>query len=178
MSKFRISLLVAVSVLLGLLLWNLRPPPSPERAPSISAPKKAPSPPLPSLPVTTGGPTSRPPFLNTLGTPATAASREPTLVFDVCTAYRRQFGVFPTGEDNAHIIRLLLGENPARLPFIPAGHPRLNPIGELVDAWGTPFFFHVVSHDEIQICSAGPDHELYTADDITAPPPRSQSPVR
>jgi len=36
----------------------------------------------------------------------------------------------------------------------------------LVDAWGTPFFFHQLSGHEMEIHSAGPDKIMWTADDL------------
>lgn len=113
--------------------------------------------------------TRRPPLADALGAPDTPPDREPAIVLDVLAAYRRSCGGFPVGEDNRQIVRALLGTNSARLPFLPTDHPRLNPNGELLDAWGTPFFFHLLARDRIEVRSAGPDREFYSADDLTAP---------
>jgi hypothetical protein len=43
---------------------------------------------------------------------------------------------------------------------------RINGKGELVDYWGTPFFFHQLSGTEMEIHSAGPDKVMWTADDL------------
>ena len=43
---------------------------------------------------------------------------------------------------------------------------RVNARGELVDNWGTPFFFHSLSRTEMEIRSAGPDHKMWTGDDL------------
>ncbi len=43
---------------------------------------------------------------------------------------------------------------------------RVNDNGELVDRWGTPYFFHQISGADTEIRSAGPDKIMYTADDI------------
>ena len=40
--------------------------------------------------------------------------------------------------------------------------------GELVDRWGTPYFFHSVSAEKMEIVSAGPDKELWTDDDVVS----------
>ena len=93
---------------------------------------------------------------------------EPRIVLDVLNAYRRAFGVYPAGEDNRQVMNALLGANAQKLPFIPADHPRLNENGELVDSWATPFFFHLLARDSIEVRSAGPDRAMYTADDIVA----------
>jgi len=36
----------------------------------------------------------------------------------------------------------------------------------LVDAWGTPYFFHQLAAMEMEIRSAGPDKVMWTADDL------------
>jgi hypothetical protein len=43
---------------------------------------------------------------------------------------------------------------------------RINKHGELVDPWGTAYFFHQLSGKETEIRSAGPDKILWTADDL------------
>jgi hypothetical protein len=80
--------------------------------------------------------------------------------------YRSMFGNNPVGT-NPEITRALNGENPkqARLIKEEAGL-RINAKGELVDYWGTPFFFHQLSGTEMEIHSAGPDRQMWTGDDI------------
>ena len=119
----------------------------------------------------------RPPLADRLGAPGTPAAEEPRIVLDVLDAYRRSFGGYPTGEGNRQFVNALLGANRLKLSFIPSDHPRLNSRGELVDAWGTPFFFHLLSHSSVEVRSAGPDRMLYTADDILAGTPQPK-PVR
>ena len=41
--------------------------------------------------------------------------------------------------------------------------------GELIDRWGTPFFFHQLSREFMQVRSAGPDRRHFTADDVLWP---------
>lgn len=77
----------------------------------------------------------------------------------------------PVG-DNAEIVRALQGRNRARLVFVPTNHPALNDRGELVDRWGTPFFFHALAGHSMEVRSAGPDRDLWTADDAVFPRPR------
>jgi hypothetical protein len=43
---------------------------------------------------------------------------------------------------------------------------RLNGDGELVDPWGTPYFFHQISSSDTEVRSAGPDRIMHTSDDI------------
>ena len=42
----------------------------------------------------------------------------------------------------------------------------VNEKGELVDPWGTPYFFHQLSAMEMEIRSAGPDRIMWTEDDL------------
>jgi hypothetical protein len=79
--------------------------------------------------------------------------------------YRKNTGGNPTGE-NEEITAALLGKNPKRLAYLPPQGDFLNPAGELIDRWGTPYFFHQISGSQTEIRSAGPDRQLNTADDI------------
>jgi hypothetical protein len=69
----------------------------------------------------------------------------------------------------------LRGFNPAQERFLPDKHAILNAKGQLVDRWGTPFFFHALSPGACQIRSAGPDRRLWTDDDIQLNPDDSFS---
>lgn len=190
--------LAVAGLLLGLAFaWLNRPaPPTPPPPPTNAAPAEAP--PLPSAPVAALPPagalaTARPrpgeiaqrppeaselvpgaprsPLADALGAAGTAPEAEPAVVLRVLDAYRRQVGTYPAGEDHRQMVHALRGRNPAGLPFLPGDHPRLSPAGELLDAWGRPFFFHLVSSTVIQVRSAGPDGEFYTADDLLAGTP-------
>ena len=80
--------------------------------------------------------------------------------------YGQRFGGNPVGS-NAEITRALLGENPGQVNFISADNGlRVNGKNELIDAFGTPFFFHQMSGTEMEIHSAGPDKILWTDDDL------------
>ncbi len=80
--------------------------------------------------------------------------------------YGQRFGGNPIGS-NAEITRTLGGDNPGRINFLnPEAGLRVNVAGELIDAWGTPFFFHQLSGTEMEIHSAGPDKILWTIDDL------------
>ena len=75
----------------------------------------------------------------------------------------------PVGS-NAEITRAFTGDNTFHLAMIPKHHPAINAAGELVDRWGTPFFFHQLSGTRMEIRSAGPDRRLYTPDDSVLSP--------
>lgn len=78
--------------------------------------------------------------------------------------YGQRFGGNPTGT-NAEIVEALRGANPARANYLPQ-NARINEKGELIDSWGTPWFFHSNSANDTEIRSAGPDMRLHTPDDI------------
>lgn len=75
----------------------------------------------------------------------------------------------PVGE-NADITAALTGANRLGLALVPKGHPALNERGELCDRWGTPFRFHQLSGEHMEIISAGPDRKFATADDAVLTP--------
>jgi hypothetical protein len=80
--------------------------------------------------------------------------------------YAQRFGANPVGT-NPEITAALTGSNPKQVVFIKADDAlRVNDQGELVDSWGTPFFFHQLSAREMEIHSAGPDRVMWTADDL------------
>lgn len=80
--------------------------------------------------------------------------------------YGSRFGGNPVGP-NPEITRALAGDNPAQVNFLNADDGlRMNSNGELVDPWGTPYFFHQLSGTEMEIHSAGPDKIMWTADDL------------
>ncbi|MGB0415637.1 MAG: hypothetical protein ACPGKS_02175 [Coraliomargarita sp.] len=79
--------------------------------------------------------------------------------------YRFAFGENPVGVENFEITEQLLGKNPKSVVFIAPDSPALRQ-NELIDHWGTPYFFHAVSGQQMDIRSAGPDQTFWTADDI------------
>jgi len=80
--------------------------------------------------------------------------------------YGTRFGENPVGT-NPEITAALMGSNPKQINFITAESGlRVNENGEMVDAWGTPFFFHQLSGKEMEIRSAGEDRKMWTFDDL------------
>ena len=67
--------------------------------------------------------------------------------------------------DNRDIARALAGGNRRGLVLVPTNDSAFRD-GQLVDAWGTPYWFHPRAPDAIDIVSAGPDRKLFTGDDI------------
>lgn len=104
-----------------------------------------------------------------LGT-ADQPAMEPATVLSnmriVIRQYGSQFGGNPIGT-NPDITKALNGDNPRQARFLREDSGlRINARGELVDYWGTPFFFHQLSGTEMEIHSAGPDRVMWTPDDL------------
>ncbi len=116
-----------------------------------------PAPPRPTTPYVLGT-ADAPPAMD----PATVLSNMRIVI----RQYGSRFGGNPVGT-NEEITRALNGENPKEVRFITEESGlRINGRGELVDYWGTPFFFHQLSGTEMEIHSAGPDRVMWTADDL------------
>lgn len=86
-------------------------------------------------------------------------------VLDVYQLLLKIDGGLPLGS-NQEIVEALTGTNPHRMVFLSPDHPAIDARGRLVDRWRTPFFFHAVARDRIEIRSAGPDGTMWTDDDI------------
>jgi len=131
--------------------------------------------PSPSEVTSTAVPVSSPASLATqagqliLDTNGVADLPAATVLANVRHAVRQfgqMFGGDPVGT-NPEITRQLLGDNPRHINFIdPSAGMRVDANGELVDAWGTPYFFHQISGSDMEIHSAGPDKIMWTADDL------------
>jgi hypothetical protein len=82
--------------------------------------------------------------------------------------YGDMFGGNPVG-NNAEITAALAGANPRHINFLNAeAGMRVNENGEMLDPWGTPYFFHQLSGHEMEIRSAGEDRKMWTPDDLVA----------
>jgi len=102
--------------------------------------------------------------------PEVAPGLTPQIVMEnvrrVFRQYGSRFGGNPVGT-NPEITAALNGKNPKGIVFLnSADGLRINDKGELVDNWGTPFFFHQLSGTEMEIHSAGPDGKMWTDDDL------------
>jgi hypothetical protein len=101
-----------------------------------------------------------------LNAPSQPPERDLEIVGEVFACYRRIFKQNPPGGLNAEIVAALLGANEKKLAVLQQNLPALNAKGEVVDRWGTPFYFHPALSTEMEILSAGPDRQLWTDDDI------------
>jgi hypothetical protein len=142
---------------------NVREPSPPAPSPTArlttpeSAPQKAPLPIAPPVP---------PP---TPAAPLTPQSERQLIeqlenVRLMIRDYRTALGENPVGT-NAEIMRAITGHNAKQVNIGPPSGQSLNANGELVDQWGTPYFFHQLSGREMEIHSAGPDRVMGTPDD-------------
>jgi hypothetical protein len=102
--------------------------------------------------------------------PAQITDIPPSIVLENTARAIRQYGAMfggnPVG-NNAEITSQLNGNNPKHINFINAASGmRINADGELIDPWGTPYFFHQISGTDTEIHSAGPDKIMWTSDDL------------
>jgi hypothetical protein len=89
-------------------------------------------------------------------------------VHQMVESYHTLMGQNPVGT-NAEIMKALMGGNPHQAMLGPPPGQSLNAKGELLDPWGTPYFFHQLSGDDMEIHSAGPDRIMGTKDDLVIP---------
>ncbi len=87
------------------------------------------------------------------------------IVHAVLDNFRRAFEGNPVGE-NEEIFAALRGKNPKGIRFLPDAFPGLQADGKVTDRWGTPWRFHALSGQEMEVLSAGPDRQFGTTDDI------------
>lgn len=124
-----------------------------------------------SLPVAPAVIQERAPEPSIPDSPRRAADAEPEVAaeFEKGTSMFRNFrtlaGENPVGT-NAEIMQSMMGGNPKNAQLGPPEGQRLNAEGELLDPWGTPYFFHQLAKDHMEIFSAGPDRRRGTGDDL------------
>jgi hypothetical protein len=81
--------------------------------------------------------------------------------------YRFVYRENPVGTENAEIVAQLLGSNPKKVTFLDSGLAALTAEGELLDRWGSPYIFHPLKADLMDVRSIGPDRKPWTGDDLT-----------
>ncbi len=67
---------------------------------------------------------------------------------------------------NEEFAAALRGKNRTQLRFLSDTHRAFNAQGQLIDRWDTPLYFHALARDKVDIRSAGPDRQMWTADDL------------
>jgi hypothetical protein len=173
--RIRIALLgsaLVLGVLLLLLVLAPRTGWRPPGTPAVQAHGSAVAPGLPSVanPPPAAGSEDRSHLADGLNFPGGDVRSDLRLIDQIFAAYRSALrSGNPTGE-NAEITAALKGRNKLGFAFIPADNPAINSKGQLCDRWGTPYFFHQLSGEKMEIRSAGPDRKLWTADDEVLTP--------
>ncbi|MEP4077961.1 hypothetical protein [Haloferula sp.] len=89
------------------------------------------------------------------------------LVTQLLDDYRLVYKENPVGTDNAEIVAQLLGKNSKKIFFIDPALSAINANGELLDRWGSPYVFHPLRSDLMDVRSIGPDRTLWTDDDMS-----------
>ena len=135
------------------------------RRPAVAGPAKADAVPAPAA--AEEEPSRLADGLNAPGRSAQDDLRQVDALFRAYRSALRQGN--PVGE-NAEITAALTGRNKLGFAFIPRGSPALDSKGRLCDRWGSPYFFHQMSGEAMEIRSAGPDRVLWTADDVVFTP--------
>jgi len=166
------------AIFIPLCVKRNTPPPTPELPEPSPAPPPIPAP-LPPildahalarpalLPVAPAPGFPRSPLADDLNTAATTAQDDLHTIGAILRIFRERFGDFPAFETNAQLVNALAGANPRRIALLPRDIPAVSPEGELLDRWGTPYEFHAISHEALELRTAGPDRALHTADDLT-----------
>ena len=180
-SSRRLPFALGLVAVVALLVWWLRPGPLVDRAspePLAAGATQAkntstPGPQAPLAPPATladGSPIPTSVALD-LNSPRFDITHDLNLVDALFTNWRLNFPRtgHPFGE-NSEITAALTGDNALNLPLIPRSHPAINSLGELCDRWGTPFRFHALAGDRMELRSAGPDRKFGTADDAVLTP--------
>jgi hypothetical protein len=155
-------------------------PAAPAPAPTPPEATTTPPPAANAAPATPLPPTARPTVRSELGNPLAPASfpepappsgEDSQLAIDLekitlmLRDYRTLTGENPVGT-NAEIMKALMGGNPKGALLGPPEGLSLNAAGEIIDRWGSPFFFHQLTSRLTEIRSAGPDRKLWTRDDL------------
>ncbi len=174
-----LAALVCAVIITAFLMWPAPPPPA---APPKNAPAVARVTPKPERPVFVPPPAAPPPLVydrnaidpviqqlaDDLASKEQPPSRDLEIVNEFITLYSRAFQGNPIG-GNEDITAVLTGHNPRKGVLFPPNSPMIVN-GQLVDHWGTPYWFHPSSSSRMEIRSAGPDKNLFTADDIIINP--------
>lgn len=102
------------------------------------------------------------------------AEADLAFIQDLLKTYRAAYRENPFGGENEEIVAGLTGRNARGLVVLPPEHPSINERGQLLDRWGTPYHFHAVSREIMEVTSAGPDLQLFTDDDVRLSLPDSE----
>ena len=94
-------------------------------------------------------------------------SEDLEIVSQILFQYRFLYEENPVGVENFEFTAALTGDNPQRINFIDPKSSALSSNNEMIDRWGSPFVFHPLSGNNMELRSLGPDKTLWTEDDLT-----------
>jgi hypothetical protein len=166
--KRLLLLAVILCAWLAVSRWVEKQAPPPAPAPPAPAVQLEPPPPVPEL-LPARQPTPENPanswerLLAADGSPV----EDRAALEDIVINYLQSapHSIRPPLGTNDEITRALMDRDALGESAIPASHPAVVS-GQLVDRWGSPWFFHQLAADLIEVRSAGPDRKLFTADDV------------
>jgi hypothetical protein len=158
----------------GLVTWNAGHSSPPSQPPAITRTvtpdPRAFLPPITDTSLTTTSPSNASDEPPGAVSPIFDSERKAALVdLDNIQFMLRDFRAIMHGNPegtNAEIMKSIMGGNRNNAQLGPPQGQRVNEQGELVDRWGTPYFFHQLSKEEMEVRSAGPDRKLWTTDDV------------
>ena len=162
---------LAGALLLPLLVLLLAPPlfrrcaPAPSTPSDTEAPAPAPRVSPPSAPPSGPAPSAA----DLLLAPGGSGRGDVAALADLVTNYLVSMPPLrrPALGFNEDFVRALSDPRVMGDAALKPGHPAVSE-GRLLDRWGTPWFFHPLSAEQIEVRSAGPDRELFTADDLSS----------
>lgn len=175
--RYRRAAVVALALLVGAALQWLFPPPAGPARPTSPTGQTHPTeipvsdPADPAAPLATEtrvylGPGS--PLAPELNAPGGSGVRDVEILRQITGAMLSSLkgGARPPLGDNLDFARALRGQNKLGVVLLPPRHPAFAADGRLVDRWGSPYHFHPVASDFVEVRSAGPDRVLFTEDDV------------
>lgn len=175
-----ILVFLALAIAATIVLWPSRLPQSPNASPP---PSPAPAPQLSDLgkpaDLFHAGPRTIPVSeidatnlqkADSLNSPEHSVEQDLQIIAEFVDLLGRA-GINHSVGDNADITAALTGtQYPGQKGHLfPRQHNAIR-AGQLVDRWGTPFWFHANGPGQLEIRSAGPDKQLFTPDDISQNP--------
>jgi hypothetical protein len=105
---------------------------------------------------------------DSLHDPQTPPEEDLRIVEEFLQTYGKAKGGHPIGE-NADITAALTGTQGHQGRVFPPSHRTIRE-GQLIDRWGSPYWFHPNAGHQMEIRSAGPDRQLFTGDDLVRNP--------
>ena len=168
MQKALIAILVIVAILVTVLLTQPKNAPVPATDPAAEkALTKESKPPQPKpFPQTTTLAIAE--YARNLNSEGSTIHDDFSHILLLLSQYRQHLGTGNPVGDNAEVTAALLGRNAKGIAYLPDTGDFMDSQGRLLDRWNTPYFFHAISGQRMQIHSAGPDRKLHTTDDVVS----------